>query len=198
MTHSVNLVPVAFRRRLLLRRRLRQWAIVWILAIFALASACAAEYAWILHQQRILADLQTQCDPLRQIDQATQHTQQQLEELRSRESLFAALQRHDRPVQLLGLVGVAAYGTSHDIHIDEFRMTTSHSSGPAGRSENSFPTEKRLLHLAGRGVDALAVARFVSHLRETEAFESVMLRSSMDLPGPMSETCQFEVACEYH
>ncbi len=201
---SVNLVPVAYRRRLLVRRRLRQWVIVWVLAGTAMGTAGVSEYGRLQRQRETLARLEERCRPLRETEQDTQRIQQQLAVLGDRESLLAKLARSNPPAQLIGLVGLAAHGEEHLIRIGEFHLRTTTSrvmreerdeQGQVKRVPADI--EKRQLALHGLGVDGMAVARFVSQLRQTGAFDSVMLKSSIEVPGQTSQTSLFEVECEY-
>lgn len=204
MNQPVNLVPVPFRRRLLVRRRLRLWIVVWILAGFATGTTALAKYVWLLRQRQMLTQFQAGSAPLRKIDADAQRLQQQLDALGSRESLLAALERIDQPAQLIGIVGRAACGDELDIHIGEFRLVpvtvqrTREITDENG--ETKAVTESvdwKQLVLNGLGVDDLAVARFVSDLRATQAFDSVKLKSSSDVPGDTVGARRFEVECEY-
>lgn len=204
MNQPVNLVPASFRRQLLIRRRLRQWIIVWILASFALGSSALAKYGWLLRQQQALAQLETESTPLRAIDDDTVTLQQHLDTLSSRESLLATLEQADQPAQLIGIIGQAAHRTELDVHVGEFHLatvtvqTTREITDENGQTKVvSEPVDRMRLLMNGLGIDDLAVARFVSDLRATRAFDSVMLKSSNDVPGLTADARRFEVECEY-
>ena len=197
MTESLNLVPLSFRRRLLFRRRLRQWCGVWLLCAIALGSAAIGEYSHVVRLRNTLMQREQQCKPLHETEQDTERVGQQLAEVRERSAFLTTLQHGDRPAQLLGFIGRFACLPKHSIHLVECNLsTTGLAVSTRSTSAPQGITGRRLL-LKGIAVDDLAVARFVSALREAELFDNVRLQSSIDAVEDSDASCRFEVTCEY-
>lgn len=201
---SINLIPVTFRRRLLIRRRLREWSVIWILSVCGAGSVSLAEYGIVLSRRSQLAEIESRCAPLRDKEQATAQMKQELDRLYDRESLLAKLERTDQPAQLIGIIGQATHGERLEVHVGSFELTpvtqtvTHTVVDESGRSKNiSVTVEKYQLELSGLGLDDLAVAGFVASLRETGIFESVMLQSSVNAQGMPQDVRRFQVVCVY-
>ena len=201
MTRSVNFVPTSFRRHLLIRQRLRQWVIGWVLAFSAAGSTGIAHYGWVHSRQRALADLESKCEPIRQLERSNQEMQTQLDQMGNRESLLSELEGGNRPTQLIGIVGEAAYHHDQTIHVSELRLSPN-PTPPRPQSDSATETESRTkermqLQLDGLGLDDLAIAAFVARLREFNVFESVVLRSSGVVEGLPQDARRFQVDCTY-
>ncbi len=204
MNPDVNLVPESFHRRLLLRRRLRQWTLVWILSIVAVVLSGVSEYRGLDNQRKLVTQLENCMAPLQQAEVESRQLRQELLQISSRESLLTQLERWDHPAQLIGIIGQAAYGEQFDVHLSEIHLTPIH--GHVTREvtlENGQrqmlvePVDRMQLRMTGLGVDDLAVSRFVLDLRSGEWFDTVKLQSSTDVPWMAAEAHEFHVECEY-
>ena len=204
MTTSINLVPYSFRRRLLIRRRLRQWTVAWVLAACGAGSVSLEDYGLVLTRQHRLSQLEQKCEPLRLQERASVKMQEELDRLYDRESLLAKLERSDQPAQLIGIIGQAATGERREVHIGNFelvpisQMVTEQKVDSNGQTRSiSREIVRMQLQLDGLGLDDLAVAGFVAQLREAGVFQSVNLRSSVDARGLSPDVRQFQVVCVY-
>ena len=197
MNESPNLVPLPFRRRLLIRRRMRQWLGVWLLSALALGSAAVGEYSYLARLRSTLVERQHQCEPLRKTEHDTQQANQRLAEVRERSAFLTTLQHGDRPAQLLGFIGRFACRPQQLIHLDECDLSTTGLAASGQTTATPHSITGRQLLLKGIAIDDLAVARFVSGLREADLFDDVMLKSSIDAVDDAGAVRRFEVTCEY-
>jgi cell division protein FtsB len=205
MTTSVNLLPLRFRQRMLLKRRIREWLPLWILVAAGFGTIGAARYHSLSRTQSGLNELQARCDALRTLERETESMRARLHQLNSRESLLAMLNRPGHPVQLIGLVGSAAGREIQDVQILDFSIAPAPdvltmpqklvSMGEQAHLSEVMPPMR--LHLAGIGVDDLAVARFVAVLRDSGTFLQVMLKSSSAVGDASGDAREFSAECLY-
>lgn len=186
---QANLLPVAFRRRMLVRKRLRQWAPAWLIAAAAAASLALSGQRSLDAQRAHLSRLELQTAPLEALVRENSQLRARLDGLAGRQSLLAVLEPKLRPVQLLGLVSQCARDAGARVQIRTFALapapatasTTPARRGAAPKQPSAAPPAPPLrLDLAGVAADDLAIAAFVAALREQGAFRTVELRSSGD------------------
>lgn len=200
-TNHANLLPAAWLRRSLIRLRLRQWCVVWMLAIAGLATACGTQYWLCRHSQSAIAKLEQQIAPLRDQLTATNDIRTRLDELRSRESLLATLEATGEPLELVGIVSQSASTAAGDLRIDHLTLkTTSRQVELAAAGAQPAETKTRTIEqielaLEGSATNDLAVTRFEASLRGVGVFDVVQLKSldGTDSRGPR----QFHIACSY-
>ncbi|HUG89648.1 MAG TPA: hypothetical protein VML55_02365 [Planctomycetaceae bacterium] len=209
MNAHANLLPLAFRRRLLWRSRLRRWAPIWALA--AVAAACAGYWQHRLLDGRraALARLEAQAAPLAALVDDNRRLRAQLDELAGRQSLLRLLEPRLRPVQLIGVVSHSARRGTPRVQVRRFELRPSQvaESAPGAGGANPPPRPQRppvQLNLAGIARDDLAIAEFVTALRDFGVFRSVELRSSADAaaegpprPGMAPGTRAYTVECVF-
>lgn len=203
MNH-LNLLTTTFRRRALVRRRLRQWLVVWILGLTGTGSIAVVRYYARKSDQRRLTVLQMQCEPLQRLEQESTRIEARLAEIHGRESLLEMLERTDQPVQLIGIVSRSTGGEFQDIYVEEFslipitRNQLVETTDENGHMKQTHETvEVMQLNLNGLGTDDLAVARFVASLRESGVFEEVLLKSSTEVARSSDSGRRFLVDCNY-
>jgi hypothetical protein len=199
---QVNLLPVAFRRRILFRKRLRQWAPAWLIAAAAAASLAFSSQSSLDAQRAHLSRLEQQTEPLQTLVRENRQLRTRLDAIAGRQSLLAVLEPKLRPVQLLGLVSRCAREAGARVQIRTFALVpapakASTAPAPARRSAAQKPTAAPAappfrLDLAGVAADDLAIAEFVAALREQGAFRTVELRSSGDAPVELRRDARLE------
>ena len=207
MNRHANLLPAAFRRRLLLRTRFRQWAPVWVLALLAAGGLWWAGQHSLSAQREQLRQLETQAAPLHALARRNTQLRQQLGQFAARRSMLAELEPAISPLRAIGLVsGTTRRGASR-VQVRKFSLSS--VSTPAVAAAGGNPTPARNLHsdsaarqairlqLTGIATDDLAVADFVSGLRDRGPFASVELRSSAVTQLPTIEARAYVIECTF-
>lgn len=210
---QANLLPIAFRRRILVRKRLRQWAPAWLIAAVAAASLAFSGQRSLDAQRAHLSRLEQQTAPLGALVRENRQLRARLDELAGRQSLLAVLEPKLRPVQLLGLVSHCAREAGARVQIRTFALAPTASTpsaqparrGAAQKQPTAAPAAPPLrLDLAGVAADDLAIAAFVAALREQGAFRTVELRSSGDAtvelrrePRPDVRLREYTIECAF-
>jgi hypothetical protein len=186
-----NLLPVAFRRRLLIHKRIRQWVPVWLIATTTAVVLAYCGQRSLDSQREQLARLEQQTEPLHALVRENEQLRARLDELAGRQSLLAVLEPKLKPVQLLGLVSHCARQAEARVQLQNVALgpapATAGIAAPPGSNRTTpsqpsgAPASPRLrLDLTGIATDDLAIAEFVSALRERGLFRAVELRSSED------------------
>lgn len=207
MNHHCNLLPISFQRRLLTQTRLRQWLLVWVGTLVAISLFAAQRVYSLLDRETELTRLERLTEPLHQKVALNRKLREQLREMNSRELLAGELAGARYPLDLLGFVSRAAHPFESELQVRHFALH--HESPPvravttqqkAERTATSGPQpslEIIRLTVGGIATDGLAVARFVTVLRESQVFESVELKSS--IPGRIGElaTREYQLVCTF-
>lgn len=211
-----NLLPIAWQRRMIINRRLSQWASLWIVTSILAGGACAGKYWVYMRNLRSFEQVQTTVVPLQQIALETQELQRKFSQLEGRESLLATLDSSEHPFQLLGIVSQSAANSSGKVQVNDLSLKTvrydfqsnlqlprnirsqgnrSRTINVQGNNTHNPEPEKVALQLIGTASDDIAVTRFVNQLRKYNVFDSVVLVSSQSTSkGSLRE---FIVGCEY-
>ena len=190
MKTSINLLPGAYRRRTLIRRRVRQWSVAWGLGLAIAMSVGSVEYQRYQEAQHLVMAHERAYAPLQYLKDETAKTQTQLTALGAQESVLEQL-HDDRPaVTVLGLVSRSTRQCEGRVRIDQ--MTVNHELKKS-RDDKAPGT----LTLRGVGLDNLAVAKFVVALRTTARFAQVDLKSSIGNKGEGEQERTFLVECQY-
>jgi hypothetical protein len=185
MIDHINLLPLDYRKRGLVRRRARVWAIVWIVAAIATGGVYGACYDAMKNQRDEMLELEAACDPLRALQVDSESIAKELAELGGRKSLLAKLDRGEQPVQLVGLLADAVRRVEHgvviaDLNVEPFRVEEPYVEKDAQGVEKKLfrQLDRFRMRLSAFGSDDLAVAHFVSVLKDSEVFENVTLIST--------------------
>lgn len=208
----MNLLPYAYRRKLIIRKLLTGWMGVWIGCGVLGGAACALISSELLTAQSELTRIEEQAGPLREIVAENRQLKQQIEEISGRESVLGELGGASQPVSLLAIISQSARAADERLQIQRLNVaqvvlasvpakpTTPAKPGgkpaPNASQAKSEPARKVLeLTLTGIACDDVAVTRFVSALREQGVFQSVELRSSIGIHWAHGEGRQYDVVC---
>ncbi len=197
-----NLLTSRFRLFMLIRRRLTQWSIVWVVA--TAVSLCW----WQLRALRVNAAdervtlMDSRYSPLQQLQIDNQHIRQQLTEMNSHESLLTRLDDEQVPYRLLAIVSMQVGARDGSVRVESFNLTRTDTAGPAGPGHHNQTLEQKAdirTHLAIQGIaaDNLAVSRFVAGLRDTHVFETVDLKSSVGARVDNHRAQSFMIDCAF-
>ncbi|MGH7128194.1 MAG: PilN domain-containing protein [Planctomycetaceae bacterium] len=203
MPTHLNLLPQSFRRRLLMRTRLGQWAVVWLMATAAVLALAVSEFHALRIERRRLAAAERRAEPVRKLLAENTRLQRQVAALANRQSLITRLERETDPLQLVGVISQSTDHADGRIQVRRLSLETvppppavSQSKEPPSRTA-AAPTPAPPPHrvrLSGRALDDFAVARFVGALERAEFFETVELKSSATAETNLRE---YVVECSY-
>lgn len=196
MKTFINLIPIQYRRRNLVRRRLRQWSLVWVLCLIVVV---AIGYRKV---NRYRLDRQTaqlaaeRHRPLDELIHETRTMRSTLGDLKAKGTLVAQLQDERPVIALLGLASRSAARSAGHLHLtkleyDHERQLTVATGGPP-RNPKASRNHKRpekddtpqvtpaTVHFAGEALDNLTIAGFAAALRDSRMFRHVELKSSVE------------------
>ncbi len=203
MKRHLNLLPLKMRMRLLVRTQLRRWVVVWGIA------AITGMFAWVEFDgefdalEQHVDTLKKKCEPIADIRKQHAGLMSEKQRVTKRLELIAKLQDPQAAYRLIGLVSKSARSCDGGIRVRDFwlseeRVQVASAAATAvkkakepkrGRKkvipkkleEQQKPAEtlESRLVLQGVAADNLAVAKFVVSLRESGAFNTVDLKSSM-------------------
>jgi Tfp pilus assembly protein PilN len=205
--HHVNLLPWPLQCRLLVFRRLRLWAYVAL----ALLTSVSIWYGWhalaLFHTQGDLEAWRRRAAAVESIKSKNEELQRQLAQLQDRLARYGHLESEQIGFQLLATVSHCARTadarvtvkklTFNSRLVPEEAQTPSSSTPPEKNAAPQRMREVRTLALAGVAVNNLAVAHFVSALRDAEVFQHVELKSSQGDKLTSSEGRAFLVECTF-
>ena len=191
MTTHLNLLPWSFRRRMLIRRRCREWAV-------GLAIACCIPLAWCItaihHGEQLRAELQEAdelAEPIRRCLRESQQLSAERARTGRREELVNSLRGRRSPIQLLGMLSDFSQRERGAVQVRNLNLMSDLPSREAGQVGNSHIR----LGLQGIAVDDHAVSGFVGSLRTSGVFESVDLRQSSDREAGEARVREFAIEC---
>ena len=194
-----NLLPDDWLRRLLIRRRLRQWAVVWIASFLVCLTASLVMHLTHLRHRTRFENVRQAALPVQQTAKEVQQLQNRLKLLEGREALLGALESGSHPFQLLGIVGTSSHSNLGTIRVGDFTISTSQSSqntSPAPQSAAPVAVSHDVeLTVSGIASDDIAIAQFVAELRSYEMFDKVVLVSSESRNEETDR--QFRVDCRF-
>jgi len=199
MKSHINILPLQFRKKLLVRQIVPYWASVWVGVAVVAAIVCWKADASLAEAQAEFAIIDVQAEPLREIVQRNQKATENLKVADQRQLLVDCLKAADKPLQLVGLISSTANTNDGSIQIQSFQLTQGEQPtnvASPGTAENDAQRRMKL-GLQGYAVDDLALSRFVSQLRATGVFESVELQTSSNVQLAAGNARQYVVECQY-
>jgi len=185
--NHVNLLPWEYRRRRLTLYRLRRWAAVWLVCLLAEGGLWWVQGDRHEAVQQRLVTLERDFSSVSRLQLDNGRMRARLTDLSKRETLLGQLQSEPAPLLMVGLASQSARDCAGRVCIDhmQYASATPAANDPppakGGKKEVAPlpPAERGKLTLAGRGLDSLAVSKFVVGLRDSGVFERVELKSAV-------------------
>lgn len=206
MNVSINLLPDDLRRRSIRTRIIRSWTPV--LLAFAAGIAGFTHYEW--KQCSVVRAAAEQLQPEVQLAEQSilslSESEQRTQALKTEIARMNALKRAEDPLKLLNVISQSATAIGDQLtvsRLDLFSMEenpeTPDSTIPTTATTSlPVPTTKlfkTVMHVNGRAVSDISVARFMNSLRVSGGFHNVTLKSSQPsgVSGPLQR--EFVVEC---
>ncbi len=211
MKDHVNLLPIGYRRRCLLRQRLRQWSIVWAVVAFALAAIwLERRSSWQVALEQV-EDQEQQYDELRAIKIQTARLARQKLVFGKQQALVASLEHSPPPLLPVALISASAarcegrVAVRHLVYNEETPPQQSVASPAAGGPDKApsatpaaapaTPLPVGKLTIDGVATDNVAIAEFVLGLRDSGVFERVDLKSAATSATRSGSVTTYQVEC---
>lgn len=205
--HHINLLPWHYRRRCLLRRRLRQWSIAWAIVALSLAAG------WLDQRERWHAALsqlemhEVRYDEVRAVKSEIARLAAQQQSVGKQQDLVSQLQQTPPPLLTLALVSASAAKCEGRVAVA--RLAYSEETPVAGPAPAApappggqtplaaatRPAYRGRLTIDGIGADNVAIAEFVLGLRESGVFERVDLKSAAASTSRDLSVTAYQVEC---
>jgi hypothetical protein len=194
MTTRMNLVPQSFQRKLLVRRRIRQWLTPCAVALLASLTA-VGEVGYRLRGLSVQAsELEEQLVPMNEMSRKADDVALRLKSLVGHESVLNEIVGVQRPIALLAVISQSAGRSGSRLQIQ--RLTVQQIPGEGSgekRPEASWGSTE--ITIQGVALDDADVAAFVQSLKGSQAFSSVDLKSTTSTVVADVAVRQYDVCC---
>lgn len=211
MKTNVNLLPWSYRRSRLVRRRLRQWSVVWAFTALVLAAGWGDERARWQAALEETENEEERYDEVRTLRGEIARLTAQQKNLGEQQALVRRLQQAPPPLLPLALVSASAAHCGGRVAVrhlffDEQPPNTSPAPVPApvpaatngqppANAPKTVERQPARLTLEGVGADNVAIAEFVVGLRDSGAFERVDLKSTAASVTRSGDVTTYQVEC---
>ncbi len=189
MKRNVNLLPLPFRRRAVVRQRATQWSFVLGIALVGCGVTWLFEYTAYAKIREQVETFERRGASVRCLAAETRVLRIEMQELTDRQGLAGVLARRHSMLGLLGVVSSSAQQTQGRIRVDGIVMQ-------AEGVEDAVTNGQWMLRLTGVGAGSQAIARFVRSLRDANVFKRVDLKSTSHLAAP-EQLRSYEIECRY-
>jgi hypothetical protein len=210
----LDLLPRAFRRKMLRHSRLRQWSIMAGACALIVAGICVhQQYECQVGQQGVEAR-RLRAAPLETVQSQNAEFRKRLVQMCDEQQLRTELESEQIAFHLLATVSRSAATCRDGVQVQQFTFTRTKSivntqsansqqansqppsvAGQAGPSDQKTEIESLVMTIKGLGADNLMVSRFVVALRDSQLFDKVDLKSSTGSAGPARGIRAFVVEC---
>ncbi|HVJ87919.1 MAG TPA: PilN domain-containing protein [Caulifigura sp.] len=200
----MNLVPKAFQRKLLVRKRMRQWFTPCAMALMV-SLVAVGEIGFRLRNLVIeTAALEARLKPMNELSKDNDRIAAQLKSLVGHESVLNEIVGVQRPISLLAVISRSAAESNSRLQIRKLTVQQS-ASGTATMVKSSKPPEGGTpmaaettateITITGIALDDSDVAAFVQSLKTSRAFTAVELKSTTGTLVTDVAVRQYDVCC---
>lgn len=224
MKQHLNLLPWRLRCRMLLRRRIRQWAVSWMILVVVTTGLGLWNWRSLGDAERDRDTWARRAVTIQSIHNENEALQRQVAALRERFQKYGHLESEQLGYQLLATISQTAASGSpgsaggnsgettnetrkqSSIQIQKlvFKQTEVQEkvadAKAAAKNAKTPPKMRtvRTVSLTGVATNNLAVAQFVSSLRDSGAFLTVDLKSSQgNKLASAAESRAYQVECSF-
>lgn len=176
---EINLLPIAFRQRIAIRRGIVRWTVVTAVAIGLCLIQISLEYRGHQTHQIRVASLRAANEPVQSALETQAALQKQHQELVMRRNEIDALLPSDDLLQTLGAIATLAADASapaarvQALQIDLRGATRPHAAGAAAPVASSSHVQ-----MTAVAADEASLHQLISRLRSHERFRDVRLRGT--------------------
>jgi hypothetical protein len=199
----LDLLPLAFQRKVLRRAIVRRWVIV----LGVCAALAVAIFMRQHHEDKLLQQAleirRLRAGPLQALQSQKDALRKQLARIREDQQLRVELESEQLAFHLLATVSRSAATCIDNVQVQQFSFSRTRSAvttqpvktdGQSGQPEQT-EIETVVMTVKGIGADNLTVSRFVVALRDSQMFDKVDLKSSVGGAGMARGIRSFVVEC---
>jgi hypothetical protein len=205
MKRHLNLLPTGLQRRLLLRRRAREWALRgMILSVLTLVLLGDGLHRMNSASQELQL-WQRRAATIESISESNRGLARQIGAIHQRLNKYRDVRADQLGYQLLATVSHSAQETAGDLQIRKLSLNqiaaepTATTPAPELKAKSQPEPVRKVfvLSLFGVAKSNLQVAQFASALRDSGAFERVDLKSSRGKKEPTEAVQTYQVDCTF-
>jgi Tfp pilus assembly protein PilN len=190
----MNLVPKAFQRKLLVRKRIRQWLAPCGVALL-LGLVAVGEVGYRLRMLSVEASgLAEKLAPMNEMSRKSDELTSRLKSLVGHESVLHEIVGVQRPISLLAVISQSAGRSQSRLQIRKLTVQPS-SADATAQAKAAAPGPGTEITIQGVALDDADVAAFVQSLKESQAFSSVELKSTSGTVVTDVAVRQYDVCC---
>lgn len=179
----LNLLPHEFRAKLLVRRRLRQWAVVWAASALLTVIGLSLEYRHVAQTRTQTELVEGRCQPTRGIEREAREQEAQAAILSRRLPVTQGVELSGHALGLIGELGRGVQQSEGKLQLVRFDLRTTVEApkvaapGKPAAGDGNLPKMHSDVTLHGAARDDAAVARLMQHLREGQRLEGLKLKA---------------------
>ena len=194
MKTMINLLPPAFRRQQLIRKRIIQWSSVTCVVLFA---------GWLSHwyemhehqaQAQRLEVLSREHEPTQSMMRQLVEMRQKLVDLQQQELIARELEHERDALVVLGVISQTAQETNGRLRVTKLELSNFQNVGPVGARGAGPPGA---LILGGVSLDNPAVAELLDGLQDSGIFRHVELVALKERETDGVSLRDYELRCEF-
>ncbi len=191
MKKSLNLIPDQLQIRLLIRRSLKQWIVLWTVCLVAGLGLWLVSWHQSQDLQREVDQLEVGVADVHQLISEGDRLLGDLRHLELQHAKLASLSNLHVPLSILGLIGHSARSSDGNVRLDELRIRMANDAGEA----KSLSGQKLVLDLSGTALDDESIERFVTSIRLSGVCGSVELKSTRHVAAGENSQRSFRMEC---
>ncbi len=186
----INLLPFDYLQHQLIRRRIVQWACVWIIVAGAMVVVAWIDHAEYAAMSRRLATLKQEYEPVKQLKQETHSLRAQLNDIQRRESIMLQLAVRQPVLTILGAVSQAAHDCDGHVAVTALAVNALRAASREQQHDN-------LVGIEGIADSDAAISQFASGLRKLGIFQQVSLKKTTDREISGTKVRSYGIDCKY-
>lgn len=195
MKTAINLLPVAYRRQRIVRRRAVQWSLVLVAVLSAIATASWIKDIEYHMLERQLAAVDRESRPAQAMLDEIGTMRKQIKRLQQHQTIAQELEQQRQVLALLGAISQAAHETDGRLRVVDCRVVDLQATEVDEHAAHAAH-QPGTVTLLGVALDSPTVAEFNDGLLRSGLFADVKLIKSNERAQAGPEMFDYEVRCE--
>ena len=203
----INLLPNSFVAQQVLRRQVRAWSVVVLIAIICGGAFYAKNLSRVVMLRQHVENESLKHPGLRQMAAEVGQWEQKLLDAQVMTNAIDQLRTDKRTLTLVGLVARSASNAGGktrlqhlSIRLPAARATEPNANGnqlPSNGAASPTDFQRGSLTMDGLADSADTISKFVAMLRETGILSQVNLKGSTEYSGGSERCRQFQIECDF-
>lgn len=189
MKRFTNVVPQSYRRAVVARRAIRDWSFLGLIIGSALGLYVAVEVERLRSSYSAMQTESSAARPYIEMSATIERLRSEIEAIERGDALLRRLKVEGSPLGPVALISKASRACQGRVWIQDFHFESNSHSGSAGglrpapaprtTPDGAAKADRPKMTVTGTAADHLAAAEFVAALRDSNAFRTVELKSSI-------------------